>query len=62
MDVGEGHQTLVAGGGGGDGGLGEHAADRVHDSSGQGVAMGVNADDAVDLVGQHGHRTAPFKG
>jgi hypothetical protein len=52
-------QTLVAGRIGGHGHLPEQATDCGNGRCGQGIAVGVDADDAVDLVGQHGHDKAP---
>ncbi|WP_369250608.1 hypothetical protein [Streptomyces sp. R41] len=36
----------------------EHSADGGHRRGGQGVAVGVDADDALDLFCQHGHAVA----
>jgi hypothetical protein len=48
-------EVLVAGRVGAGGDLSEHAADLGDRGSGQGVAVGVDADDAVNELCQHGH-------
>jgi hypothetical protein len=48
-------QLLVARGVGTGGGLGEYPAEVGDGGRGQGVAVGVDADDAVDKLCQHGH-------
>jgi len=53
--VGEAEQLLVAGGVGAGGCLGQHATETGDGGGGQGVAVGVDADDAVDRLCQHGH-------
>jgi hypothetical protein len=55
LTVGKAEQLLGAGGVGAGGGLGEHPAEVGHGGRGQGVAVGVDADDAVDQLCQHGH-------
>jgi hypothetical protein len=55
MDVGEAEQGLVAGRVGAHGGLAQDAADRAERGGGQTVAVGVNADHAIDELCQHGH-------
>jgi hypothetical protein len=52
-------QLLVARGVGTGGGLGEYPAEVGDGGRGQGVAVGVDADDAVDKLCQHGHRGGP---
>jgi hypothetical protein len=53
---GELEQATIAGRVRADRGLGPQAADRVGGGGGQGVAVGVDADHAVDDAGQPGHR------
>jgi hypothetical protein len=59
LTVGKAEQPLVAGRVGAGGGLGEHPAEVGDGGRGQGVAVGVavgvDADDAVDQLCQHGH-------
>jgi hypothetical protein len=57
--VGEAEQLLVAGGVGADGGAGEDAAEVADGGGGEGVAVGVDADDAVDQLCQHDHGEVP---
>jgi hypothetical protein len=56
LEQGEVQQPLVAGRVGAGGGPGEHAAEFGDGGGGQGVAVVVDADDAVDELCQHGHR------
>jgi hypothetical protein len=56
---GEVEQPLVAGRISGHHHLTQHATYRRHRSGRQGVAVGVDADDAVHLVGQHRHDLLP---
>jgi hypothetical protein len=53
--LGEAEQPLVAGRISAGGGVGEHAAEVADGGCGEGVAVGVDADDAVDQLCQHGH-------
>jgi hypothetical protein len=55
LRVGEVQQPPVAGRVGAGGGLGQHAAEAVDGGGGERVAVGVDADDAVDRLCQHGH-------
>jgi hypothetical protein len=55
LHAGEVEQLLVADGIGAHGGLGQHTAEVADGGGGQGVAVGVDADDAVDELCQHGH-------
>ena len=55
LGSGEVEQRLVADGIGTDRGLRQEAADRGEGGGGQGVAVGVDADDAIDELGQGGH-------
>jgi hypothetical protein len=52
-------QLLVARGVGTGGGVGEDPAEMGDGGRGQGVAVGVDADDAVDELCQHGHAEVP---
>jgi hypothetical protein len=55
MRLGEVQQPLVASGISAGGGLGQHATQVGEGCGGQSVAVGVDADDGVDLFCQHGH-------
>jgi enhancing lycopene biosynthesis protein 2 len=55
LAAGEAEQLLVAGRIGAGDGLGEHATDRGECRGSQGVAVGVDADDAIGALCQHGH-------
>jgi len=55
LDPGGLQQLVVAGGVGAGRGLAQDATGRGERGGGQGVAMGVDADDAIDGVCQHGH-------
>jgi hypothetical protein len=55
VGLGEAEQPLVAGRVGADRGPGQHATEAGDGGRGQGVAVGVDADDAVDRLCQHGH-------
>jgi hypothetical protein len=55
LTVGNDEQLLVAGRVGAGGGLGQHPAEVGDGGRGQDVAVGVDADDAVDQLCQHGH-------
>jgi hypothetical protein len=55
MDAGEVQQPLVAGGVGGHDQLPEQATDRRDGRGGQGVAVGIDADDAIYFLSQRGH-------
>jgi hypothetical protein len=57
--LGEAEQPLVAGRISAGGGVGEHAAEVADGGCGEGVAVGVDANDAVDQLGQHGHAEVP---
>jgi hypothetical protein len=54
LRVGEVQQPPVAGGIGADGAVGEHATQAGDGGGGERVAVGVDADDAVDRLCQHG--------
>jgi len=55
LGLGEAEQPLLAGRISVGGGVGEHAAEVADGSCGEGVAVGIDADDAVDQLCQHGH-------
>jgi hypothetical protein len=55
LRLGEVEQLPVAGRVGAGGDLSQHAAEVADGGGGQGVAVGVDADDAVDELCQHGH-------
>jgi hypothetical protein len=55
----ERQQLLVAGGVGGSGGVIQQATDSGDGGGGQGVAVGVDPDDAIDGLCQHGHGGCP---
>jgi len=60
VSVGEPEQLLVAGRGGRHGCLLEHrTGGRGHDRGGVGVFVGVDPDDELDQVCQHGHALTP---
>jgi len=60
VSVGEPEQLLVAGRGGRHGHLLEHgAANCLNDRGGVGVLVGVDPDDELDCVCQHGHALTP---
>jgi hypothetical protein len=59
LRVGEVQQPPIARSIGAGGDLGQHATQAGDGGRGQGVAVGVDADDAVDLFCQHGHRGGP---
>jgi hypothetical protein len=54
--LGEVQQATITGRVGPNRGLGEQAADRVGGGGGEGVAVGIDADHAVDGAGQPAHR------
>jgi hypothetical protein len=59
LRLGEVEQLPVAGRIGAGGELSQHAAEVADGGGGEGVAVGVDADDAVDELCQHGHCGSP---